>query len=82
MCIIKNNQFLKNLVNTYVIELFLGLYKMLRKWFSLALIKCTRVPNKYTQPVEADPKSCTQLRERRYIGIIILNHKEVYPKKS
>ena len=55
---------------------------MLRKWFSLALIKCTRVPNKYTQPVEADPKSCTQLRERRYIGIIILNHKEVYPKKS
>lgn len=55
---------------------------MLRKWFSLALIKCTRVPNKYTQPVEVDSKSYTQQRERRYMGIIILNNKEVYPKKS
>lgn len=69
-------------MNTYVIELFLELCKMLRKWFSLALIKCTQVLNKYTQSVEADPKSCTQPRERRYLGIIILNHKEVYPKKS
>lgn len=55
---------------------------MLRKWFSLALIKCARVPNKYTQPVEVDSKSYTQQRERRYMGIIILNNKEVYPKKS